>query len=62
MASQTPRQTAAEQGQRMPVGTIHVVDPSPLKWLLRLLGGDQADRLARLSRSRARRHAAASER
>jgi hypothetical protein len=33
MASQTSRQTAAEQGQRMPVGTIHVVDPNPLNWL-----------------------------
>ena len=33
MASQTSRQTAAEQGQRTPVGTIHVVDPNPLNWL-----------------------------
>jgi hypothetical protein len=33
MASQTSRQTSAEQGQRTPVGTIHVVDPNPLNWL-----------------------------
>src|SRR4028118_850746 len=33
MASHTSRQTATQQGQRMPVGTIHVVDPSPLNWL-----------------------------
>jgi hypothetical protein len=33
MASQTSRQTATQQGQRMPVGTIHVVDPNPLNWL-----------------------------
>src|SRR3712207_9585347 len=33
MASQTSGQTAAEQGQRTPVGTIHVVDPNPLNWL-----------------------------
>jgi hypothetical protein len=33
MTSQTSRQTAAEQGQRTPVGTIHVVDPNPLNWL-----------------------------
>ena len=33
MASQTSRQAAVEQGQRIPVGTIHVVDPNPLNWL-----------------------------
>ena len=33
MTSQTSRQAAAEQGQRTPVGTIHVVDPNPLNWL-----------------------------
>ena len=33
MASQTSRQAATEWGQRMPVGTIHIVDPNPLNWL-----------------------------
>lgn len=33
MAGQGMQQAAAEEAQRTPVGTIHVVDPHPLKWL-----------------------------
>ena len=31
--SQTSRQAEAEAEQRVPVGTVHVVDPNPLNWL-----------------------------
>ncbi|MDX6381578.1 MAG: hypothetical protein QOI57_2602 [Rubrobacteraceae bacterium] len=33
MSSQPTQQTAVEQAQRTPVGTIYVVDPHPLNWL-----------------------------
>jgi hypothetical protein len=33
LSSQPAQQTAAEQGQRTPVGTLNVVDPKPLNWL-----------------------------